>query len=51
MAHKKQKRPKLNNEFTQAIQAKALKQQTFMDSFKKKYPQDSDMAKDVTDGN
>ena len=44
---KKQKHVKLNNELTQAIQAKTWKQQTLADTFERteKYPQDSDMAK------
>ena len=43
MAHKKQKHSKLSNKFTQAIEAKMPKQ----DAFKRKYPWDSDMAKNI----
>ena len=47
MAHKKQKHSKLNNEFTQAIQAKTSKQKTLTNSLKRKekYLRDSDMTK------
>ena len=49
-ANKKQKL-KEYNKFTQAIQAEAPKQQTLADTFKRKekYPQDSDMAKNITE--
>ena len=48
---KKNQTLKEHNEFTQAIQAKTLKQQTLRDTFnqKEKYPRDSDMAKIITE--
>ena len=50
MANKKQ-RLKEYNEFTQTTQAKTPMQQTLADTFKRKekYPQDSDMAKNITE--